>query len=90
MAKRGNVITFAVLAGLAGFLLWQTLGSQNHECTVAVDFNGRTNEATASASTEEEAVRQAQTTACGPITFGMNDVIACGNRPPKKKECRTL
>jgi hypothetical protein len=55
-----------------------------------MDFRGRTNSATASAATEEEALRNARSTACGPIAAGMDETIACGNTPPAKKECKTL
>ena len=36
---------------------------------------------TASAASEEDAVREAQTAACGPITGSMNDRIACAKAP---------
>jgi len=88
--KRGTIITLAVLAAFAAFLLYGTLGSQKHECYVEVEFHGQRNSATASAATEQEAAQNAQTTACGPIAAGMNDVIACGNVQPVVKRCRTL
>lgn len=90
MAKKGNLITLAVIVVLGAFLLYSTLSSQKYECAVDMDFRGRANSATASAATEEEATRQAVTTACGTISFGMDESIACGNTPPKKKVCRSL
>jgi hypothetical protein len=88
--KKGNLITVAILVILGGYLLYSTLASQNHECAVDIDFRGRTNSATASAATEEEAVRNAIATACGPITAGMDETIACGKVVPVKKICKTL
>lgn len=88
--KRGNLVTLVVLVALGAFLLYTTLTSQQHECSVTIDFRGRVNSATASAATEAEAVRNAQSTACGPITAGMDESIACGNVEPVKKVCRTL
>ena len=85
--RRGTLATIAVIATLAGFLLWSTLSSQNAECTVCVEYGGR-NCATASAQSELEAARQAQNTACGVLTGGMNDAIACGNRPPVTQSCQ--
>src|SRR6188768_1547828 len=70
--KKGNLITLLLLVALGAYLAWSTLASQHHECAVDIEFRGRSNSATASAATEEEAVRNAVATACGPITGGMD------------------
>jgi hypothetical protein len=80
---------FAVLA-LVAFLLWSTLASQHVECSVVVSFAGAQSNGTASAATEPDALREAQTTACGPLTESMNDRIACSRIPPVTHRCRTL
>jgi hypothetical protein len=54
-----------------------------------VDFGGRRNCAKASGTSEIEALRTAVATACGPVTQGMNESIACGNRPPVVRQCKT-
>jgi hypothetical protein len=90
MTARTKGLTLFVVLGFVAFLLWSTLTSQQVECTVAVEYQGRTGSATASAASEENAVREAQTAACGPIAGSMNDVIACGNRPPVSRRCRRL
>lgn len=87
--KRGTVVALVILALFAGLLLWSTLSSQRAECTVCVEFDGRRNCATASASDEQEAARSAQSTACGPVARGMDASIACSNRPPSTRQCRT-
>jgi hypothetical protein len=53
-----------------------------------MEFDGRRDSATASGATESAAEQQARTTACATISSGMNDRIACGNRPPVRKDCR--
>lgn len=78
----------AVVLAFVGFLAWSTLSAQKVECDVCVEYNGQRNCATASHSTEEEAARSAQTTACGPLTAGMNDAIACDARMPASRQCR--
>jgi hypothetical protein len=88
--KRSTIITLLAAVAFGAMLLYSTLTSQRVECTVTVDFNGRTNTATASGANESEATKQAQTTACGPVANGMNETIACGNVAPVKKACRTL
>jgi len=88
--KRSTLITIAVAIAFGVMLLYSTLSSQNVECTVTIDYNGRTNTATASGATEAAALEQAQTTACGPVTSGMNESIACGKVVPVTKSCRSI
>ena len=88
--RRSTVVTLIAFAVFAAILLYNTLSSQRVECSVVVEFQGRSNSAVASGATEEAAEREARTAACGPIASGMNESIACGNTPPVQKQCRTL
>lgn len=90
MTSRSRIITIAVTLGFVLFLAWSTLSSQKAECTVTMEFNGQQATATASAASDTDALNQARSTACGPISSGMNDRIACDNRPPVTYRCRTL
>ena len=90
MSPRARNATLLVLVGFVVFLLWSTLSSQRVECAVAVEFQGRSGSATASGASEEDAAREAQTAACGPITESMNDRIACSRLRPVSRTCRTL
>jgi ABC-type nickel/cobalt efflux system permease component RcnA len=90
MNSRGKLLAFAVVLAFAAFLLWSTLKSQRVECSVTVEFQGGQNQATASAASEEDAIREAQTAACGPLAAGMDQSIACGKTPPRNRHCRTL
>jgi hypothetical protein len=90
MTARARSITLLILAGFVAFLLWSTLSSQRSECSVAVEFEGRRGSGTASAASEEDALREAQTAACGPITGSMNDRVACARLKPVSRHCRTL
>ena len=85
--KRGTAIGLSVAAVFGGFLLWSTLSAQQVDCEACVDFGGRRNCAKASGTTADEALRTAVMTACGPVTMGMNESIACGNRPPVTRAC---
>ena len=78
------------MLAFGGFLLWSTLSAQRVECAVTVAFNNTRNSATASAASEADATREAQTAACGPIANGMNESIACGRIPPVSRQCRVL
>ena len=90
MTNRGKLLSLLVLLAFAGFLLWSTLSSQRAECTVTVAFNNAQNTATASATSEADATREAQTAACGPIAHGMNESIACSRVPPVSRQCRNI
>lgn len=88
MSRRANLITALVVLAFAAYLLWSTLSSQRVECTVTVAFRGGENVGTASAASEADAAREAQTAACGPLAQGMDESIACSRVPPVEKKCR--
>jgi hypothetical protein len=88
--KRSTLITIGIATAFFALLLYSTLSSQHMECTVTVEFRGLTNTATASAEDEAEALRHAQQTACGPISSGMDESIACGKVVPVVKTCRAV
>jgi hypothetical protein len=90
MMARGRALTLAVLLAFAAFLLWTTLSSQRAECSVAIEYQGRSGTGRASGASEADALREAQTAACGPVTSSMNDRIACANTTPVARRCRTL
>lgn len=90
MTRRGRLVTFLMMLAFGAFLLWSTLASQRAECTITVMFGGVRGTGTASAASEADAVREAQTAACGPLTRGMNDRIACSRTPPISQRCRSL
>ncbi len=88
--KRGRLLALVGLLAFAAFLLWSTLTSQRVECTVTVHYAGSEGTGTASAASRPDALREAQTAACGPLTASMNDRIACSGRPPISTRCRDL
>jgi hypothetical protein len=90
MTNRGRLVTLLVVLAFGAFLLWSTLASQRVECTVTVTFRGAQGSGTASAASEADAIREAQTAACGPLTQGMDDRIACSRIPPVSRRCRIL
>lgn len=87
--KPKTLLTLAVVLAFVGLLAWSTLSAQKSTCEVCVEFNGGRNCAKASANSEADAARAAQTTACGPVASGMDQSIACESRPAVSKSCRT-
>jgi hypothetical protein len=90
LTQRGKLLTLLVVLAFAGFLLWSTLASQHVECTVSVVYGNDRGTGSASAVSGADAMREAQMTACGPLTQSMNDRIACSRVPPVSRECRSL
>ena len=86
--KRSTVITLVVLALIIALFFYMSTASAREECTVCMEFQGRSNCATAAGSTTAEATETAHRTACGPIVSGMNETIACDNRVPVSVQCR--
>jgi hypothetical protein len=90
MTARTRLVTLLVVLAFGAFLLWSTLSSQHVECSVAVAYLGHQGSGTASAGSEPDALREAQTIACGPLTESMNDRVACSRIPPLSRHCRSL
>lgn len=90
MSSRGRFLSLLVLLAFGAFLLWSTLSSQRVECSVTVAFAGGRNSGTASAASEVDAAREAQTAACGPLATGMDGRIACSRVAPISRHCRAL
>lgn len=86
--KRSTVITLAVVALVAALFFYMSTARANQECTVCMEFQGRSNCAIAAGSTVAEATETAHNTACGPLASGMNETIACGNRAPVSVQCK--
>ena len=87
--SRNKLLAIVGILAFIGFLAWTTVTAQKVECEVCVEFGSGRNCATATAVDEAAAIQSAQTTACGPLASGMNESIACGNRPPASRQCRT-
>jgi hypothetical protein len=79
----------SILFGLAvlATLIYSTLDLRQYSCEVCMAYQGRDNCATASGTSEEEAIRTATSVACAPITGGMTESIQCDNTPPRSVSC---
>ena len=84
---RNTIITILLLAGLGAIFWTKTMSAQKATCDVCVVFNGQRQCSRASGESAAEATRTAHSTACGPITSGMNEKIACDSRPPEVQRC---
>lgn len=87
--KRSTLITLAAIAVVIALFFYMSTARANTECRVCMDFQGRSNCATAAGRNAHEATETAHNTACGPIANGMNETIACGNTAPRTVQCKT-
>jgi len=74
----GIIFVVMVLAAL----FYSTMNLAKFRVEVCMTFNGRTDCRTASADTEEHALRSATSNACGLIASGVTDSLACEHSQP--------
>jgi len=90
MNKAGKFLSIvAGLAALIGYMVYLTMSSSRVSCEVCIEFRGRTECRRATGTDEEEAQLSATNTACGLISGGVGDGIACQNTPPSSITCQT-
>jgi len=82
MKKPGVWIAVAAVAFVV-FLAYSTLNQRQYRVEVCMEFQGHEACRTASAETEQQAVRTATDNACALVSSGMTDSMACGRTPPK-------
>jgi hypothetical protein len=68
-------------------LIYVTTAETSVECTVCIRFGGAENCATVSGPDPRQAMMQATTTACAPISSGVTEGMKCDRTPPMKAEC---
>jgi hypothetical protein len=71
-----------VVAAVLAILIYSSLDLASHRVEVCMEWNGRTNCKTASASTREFATRTAITNACAEMVSGVTDTLACERANP--------
>lgn len=84
---RTPLLVVLLLAGIVVTFWRKTMAAQVASCEVCVVFNGQRQCSRASGTSSAEAARTAQSTACGPVSNGMNEKIACDRRPPDVRRC---
>lgn len=85
--RNTRILSAVFLIAIVALVIWLSTSIGAIECRVCIDFEGRRNCATAAAPTKEEAMHSARNTACGTISGGVRDSIACGNTPPSEMTC---
>jgi hypothetical protein len=68
-------------------LLWTTQAQTAYECEVCVTHEGHTECSVAKASSQDEAVFQAQSSACSVLSSGVTSVMTCSRTAPDRITC---
>lgn len=82
--KKSVLIGIAVFAVVLGLMIYSSLSLTASRVEVCVNFNGQQRCKTASAASEQDAIRTAVTNACGEIAFGVTDTLACQRAEPSR------
>jgi len=85
LSKIGLIVVGAI--ALFGYLTYITMSSTAVSCEVCVEFRGATECRRATGKDRQEAELAAASTACGLISGGVTDGIACRNTTPKSVSC---
>ena len=80
--KTTTWLAVAFVAAVLGVIFISTFRQERVSCRVCVSFNGRRDCRTASAVTQQEAVRAAVTNACALLASGVTESIQCENTKP--------
>lgn len=86
--SKGTWISLIIAVGFIGFVIYSSMANVGISCEVCIEYRGQSDCRIAAATTAEEAVTAAQSTACGIVGRGsMNDAIACGRVIPTSVMC---
>jgi hypothetical protein len=84
--KKPVVLGIVFGIGVLGVIVWSTLNLAQVKMKACMQYEGRTNCATASGQTKQDATRAAVSTACASISGGVTGTIACESSRPVSLE----
>lgn len=76
------VLGVVFVALVLAFLVYSSMHIANYRVEVCVAFKGRSDCRTASADTEDHALRSAQSNACALLVAGVTEVMQCEHATP--------
>jgi hypothetical protein len=80
--KTTTWLAVAFVAAVLGVIFFSTFRQERVSCRVCVSFKGRRDCRTASAVTQQEAIRTAVTNACALLAAGVTETTQCENTKP--------
>jgi len=82
--KKPVLVSIVIVLVVLGVIIYSSLNLASHRYEASRTFAGQTNCRTASASTDQFAMRTAISNACAGIASGVTDSIACEQSQPTK------
>jgi hypothetical protein len=82
--KRIVLLVVLFVGVVLGVIVYSTLNLARYRVEVCVTFHGHSQCRTASADSEEHALRAASSNACALIASGVTDSIACEHTQPDR------
>jgi hypothetical protein len=84
---QSGIIFLLVAAGFVALLLRDMGSGSQVQCSLCVEFEGRTQCATGQGVDQASALQSAQTVACAPLAGGPNQAFRCSAEPPRQVSC---
>jgi len=88
MPKLWKILVGVGFVALIGFIIYSATGLAQVSCEVCVEFHGRTSCRPAAGTSQDEAVKTAESIACAELATGRTESIACERTPPKSITCK--
>ena len=82
--KKPIIAAIVLSVALIALIAYSTIGLSEHRVEVCMEFEGRTNCSTTSASSKDLALRTGIQTACATIASGVTQTMGCQNTNPSK------
>lgn len=82
--KKTVVLAVLFIVGLLAFLIYSSMNIAKYRVEVCVAHNGQTSCRTASADSQDHALRSAQSNACALIASGVTDTMQCEHSTPTR------
>jgi hypothetical protein len=87
---QSGLIFLLVAGGFIALLLSDLGGSSQWQCSLCIEFEGRTQCASGQGVDQRDALQSAQTVACAPLAGGPNQAFRCSAEPPRQVSCSEL
>ncbi len=87
---RNAAVTVGFLGPVFGYVIYSSFQVSDFECTVCMDFAGRSICRTVTGKTEVEGLRTGIDNACANLTSGVTETLRCQRTTPREARCKTL
>jgi hypothetical protein len=87
---QSGLVFLAVAGGFIAILLADLRSTNKVECSLCIEFEGRTQCASGQGADPAAAQQSAHTVACAPLASGPNQAFRCSSAPPQQLACRNI